>query len=78
MSYSENRDEIMRVVYCEKCDGYEVEWNGANKRVPSLSCDQDIAEAIKACADAMEEIAELEELLGALLLGDGHDPQYPH
>jgi len=78
MSYSENRDEIMRVVYCEKCDGYEVEWNGANARVPSLSCDQDIAEAIKACADAIEEIAELEELLGALLLGDVHAPQYPH
>ena len=78
MSYSEDRDEIMRVVYCEKCDGYEVEWNGANERVPSLSCDQDIAEAIKACADAIEEIAELEELLGALLLGDVHAPQYPH
>lgn len=78
MSYSENRDEIMRVVYCEKCDGYEVEWNGANERVPSLSCDQDIAEAIKACADAIEEIAELEELLGALLLGDVQAPQYPH
>lgn len=78
MSYSEDRDEIMRVVYCEKCDGYEVEWNGANSRVPSLNCDQDIAEAIKACADAIEEIAELEQMLGALLLGDVQAPQYPH
>jgi hypothetical protein len=78
MSYSDERDEIMRVVYCEKCDGYEVEWNGANERVPSLNCEQDIAEAIKACADAIEEIAELEELLGSLLLSDVHAPQFPH
>ena len=70
--------EIMRIMYCEACDGYEVEWNGANDRVPALDNDEDVAEALRVCAEAKEEIEELEVALQLFLLRNVEAPRFPH
>lgn len=78
MSIAKEKEEIMRVVYCEACDMYEVEWNGNNSRCQPLNSDENVAEAIKVIADTMEDLEQLEVILGAYLMRDIMRPHLPH
>ena len=78
MTIAKEKEEILRVVYCDVCDMYEVVWNGDNSRCQPLDSDENVAEAIKAIADTMEDLEQLEQVLGAYLMRDIMCPHLPH
>ena len=60
-------EEIMRVVWCPRCEMYEVQINADTKRIGDVSTEKGMARLLEALSEARDEIEEFEALIMALV-----------
>jgi len=60
-------EEIMRVVWCPRCEMYELEINADTKRLGDVSTEKGMARLLEALSEARDEIEEFEALIMALV-----------
>jgi hypothetical protein len=60
-------EEIMRVVWCPRCEMYELEINADTKRLGDVSTEKGMARLLEALSDARDEIEEFESLIMELV-----------
>ena len=56
-------EEIMRIVWCPKCQMYELEINADTKRLGDVSTDDGMVRLLEALDEAKEEIEEFSMLI---------------
>ena len=60
-------EEIMRIVWCPRCEMYELEINADTKRLGDVSTDKGMTRLLEALSGARDEIEEFEALIMALV-----------
>ena len=62
-------EEIMRVVWCPRCNMYELEINADTKRLGDVNTDDGVVRLLEALDEAKDEIEEFSMLIIELMRG---------
>ena len=61
-------EEIMRIVWCPRCEMYELEINADTKRLGDVNTDDGVVRLLEALSEARNEIDEYEALIMELVV----------
>ena len=60
-------EEIMRVVWCPRCEMYEVQINADTKRLGDVDTDDGVMRLLEALSEVRDEVEEFEALIMAFV-----------